>query len=59
MCCDRPRLIRIAACLATSGLWLNSSLPSALAQQYVPPDLGLPERLGDGGTRLGNFARPP
>jgi hypothetical protein len=59
MCCDRPRLIRIAACLATSGLWLNSGLPSALAQQYVPPDLGLPERLGDGGTRLGNFGRPP
>jgi len=59
MCCDRLRLIRIAACLATSGLWLNGGLPSALAQQYVPPDLGLPERLGDGGTRLGNFGRPP
>lgn len=53
-----PQLICIAAYLATSGLLLNSKLPSALAQQYIPPERGLPQRLGDGGTRLGNFGRP-
>lgn len=58
MHCDRPRLIRIAAYLTTLGLLLNSGLPSALAQQYVPPERGLPQRLGDGGTRAGDFGSP-
>jgi hypothetical protein len=58
MHCDRPRLIRIATYLTTLGLLLNSGLPSASAQQYIPPERGLPQRLGDGGTRIGNLERP-
>jgi hypothetical protein len=73
MRCDRPHLIRTVASLTTPrlttlrlmtlglmtlGLLLNNFLPAALAQQYIPPERGLPQRLGDGGTRVGSFGRP-
>jgi len=59
----RPQLYRISASLLLLLVVVGSVSPvlvlaqSALAQQYIPPDRGLPGRREGGGTR-GNCPRP-